>query len=48
MYFSHNLLHSSDLGVFGCVPQSVIDDEEDFLKQSHAMNSDLVCYWHYV
>ena len=38
--FHHTMLSS---GLYGRVPQSVIDDEEDFLRHTHSVNYDLVC-----
>ena len=35
------LLYPTD-GVVGSVPQSVIDDQEEFIRNSHAISSDLV------
>lgn len=30
------------VGVYGGVPQSVVDDEEDFMRHAHSSSSDLV------
>ena len=40
--FEKELLLFYVSGVFGAVPQSLIDDEEDFLRHAHSINSDLV------